>query len=265
VVLDVLRSRSPDLAEGMIVDDLATTSYTVVISQPGMDRAFLHHTGANDSFRASDIRPETLRGAGWLHFGYPTLMKSMYADGGCEMEAIFRMARLQGLKTSLDMSKPDPASEAGRVDWTAWLKRVLPLVDVYLPSLDETRVMLGSDASPGELARRLQGWGAPIVALKLGDQGLYCRWNDRELRTSCFQVDVVGTTGSGDCTIAGFLAGLLYGLPPDEVMTMAVAVGACCCEAPDAVSGVRTWDETRARIAAGWAAMLPRGVRTPSS
>jgi sugar/nucleoside kinase (ribokinase family) len=31
------------------------TSYTVVIAPPGIDRIFLHHPGANDSFRADDV------------------------------------------------------------------------------------------------------------------------------------------------------------------------------------------------------------------
>ena len=77
-------------------------------------------------------------------------------------------------------------------------------------------------------------------------------WTDRELWSPCFRVDVVGTNGSGDSTIAGFLAALLRDLPADEAATMAVAVGACNVEAADTVSGVRTWDETRSAIAAGW-------------
>jgi hypothetical protein len=33
---------------------------------------------------------------------------------------------------------------------------------------------------------------------------------------------------------------------------MAAAVGACNVEAADAVSGVRSWEETTARVQAGW-------------
>jgi sugar/nucleoside kinase (ribokinase family) len=65
-------------------------------------------------------------------------------------------------------------------------------------------------------------------------------------------VEVIGTTGSGDATIAGFLSGLLLGLNPVETMTMAVSVGACNVEAADALSGIRAWDETLARIQQGW-------------
>ena len=123
-----------------------------------------------------------------------------------------------------------------------------------------------------DLADQLLAWGVKIVLIKLGDQGVYLRtagraalaalgrggpadpaaWADRELRAPCFQVQVAGTTGAGDATIAGFLAALLRGMGPEDALTAAVAVGACNVEAADALSGIRTWDETWARIAAGW-------------
>jgi sugar/nucleoside kinase (ribokinase family) len=63
---------------------------------------------------------------------------------------------------------------------------------------------------------------------------------------------VVGTAGSGDATIAGFLAAFLRDMTPEEAVTMAVAVGACNVEAADTLSGIRPWDETLRRVAAGW-------------
>jgi len=242
----------PTLAAGMIVAKGETSSYTVVINPPGIDRTFLHCTGANDTFTAADINAEKLAGARLFHFGYPTLMQRIYNDGGREMEKIFRQAKAVGLTTSLDMSYPDPKSEAGQVDWPAWLKRVLPHVDIFLPSLDEMQLMLQTKAAAPEIARQLRDWGVKIAGLKMGDKGLYVRWSDRELHAPCFRVNVAGTTGAGDATIAGFLAGYLRKLSPEETMTMAAAVGACCCEAPDATSGIRSWDETRQRIQAGW-------------
>jgi sugar/nucleoside kinase (ribokinase family) len=77
-------------------------------------------------------------------------------------------------------------------------------------------------------------------------------WADRELWSPCFKVNLVGAAGSGDSTIAGFLSALLRDLPPDEAVTVAVAVGACNVEAADTLSGVRPWDETLQRVAAGW-------------
>ena len=68
----------------------------------------------------------------------------------------------------------------------------------------------------------------------------------------CFDVQVIGTTGSGDSTIAGFLAAILHDLPPDKALQAALAVGACNVEAPDALSGLRSWEATLERIHAGW-------------
>jgi sugar/nucleoside kinase (ribokinase family) len=117
--------------------------------------------------------------------------------------------------------------------------------------------------------------GAKIVLLKVSYRGLYLRtagetglaalgrarpsdyrvWANRELWSPSFQTTVVGTTGAGDAAIAGLLAALLRELPPAAALTFANAVGACNVEAADAVSGVRSWAETMARLEAGW----PRG------
>jgi sugar/nucleoside kinase (ribokinase family) len=64
---------------------------------------------------------------------------------------------------------------------------------------------------------------------------------------------LVGTTGSGDATIAGFIAGILRGQSVEAALTTAVAVGACNVEAADALSGIRSWGDTQARVASGWA------------
>jgi len=123
------------------------------------------------------------------------------------------------------------------------------------------------------LSQKLLDWGAAIVMLKLGDQGAYLRttpeaqriklmgaaqpkhiaeWLDRELVVPCFQANVIGTTGSGDCTIAGLLAGLVSGRPADACLRTAVAVGAASVESADATTGVPSWRKIQSRIASGW-------------
>ena len=77
-------------------------------------------------------------------------------------------------------------------------------------------------------------------------------WANRELWAPCFKTCVVGTTGSGDATIAGLLAGVLHGLGPVEAMTGAVGTGACNVEAADALGGIIPWSQVQERIARGW-------------
>ncbi len=280
------------LEGGMVTDATTTTSYTIIISYPGADRIFMHNTGANDTFCARDVDFDLIQRAALFHFGYPPVMKMMYADEGIELAAILARAQSAGATTSLDLTLPDPISPAGRANWNLILERALAHVDVFLPSIEEILYMLRRDeydamreraprgnilrlVTPellSDVARQLIGMGAKIVGLKLGAMGLYVRtaaraklqqmgraqpthldaWSEREFWAPTFRVDVVGTTGSGDSTIAGFLAALLRDMEPADALTMAVAVGACNVEALDALSGLRTWDETRERIARGW-------------
>ena len=141
-ILDVIRGVDPALTEAMIIDPDVDSSYTIVINPPGIDRSFLHCPGANDAFGAEDIDPVHLDGAKIFHFGYPPIMRRMFLDNGAELEAMLRMARDLGLTVSLDMALPDPKSAAGRADWAAILARVLPFVDIFLPSLEEIVYML---------------------------------------------------------------------------------------------------------------------------
>ena len=87
-------------------------------------------------------------------------------------------------------------------------------------------------------------------------------WAGQELWAPCFQVQVAGTTGAGDATLAGFLSALLRDLPPRQAVIAAVAVGACNVEAVDTISGIRPWEETlgprRRRLGAA-----PAGLRRP--
>ena len=52
-----------------------STSYTLVLTSPEADRAFLHHPGVNDVFNPSRIDLDSLCTAKLLYFGYPPLMR----------------------------------------------------------------------------------------------------------------------------------------------------------------------------------------------
>jgi len=279
------------LADGIIVAEEASTSYSVIISPPGVDRIFLHCPGANDTFSSADVQYDILSEAHLFHFGYPPLMRRLFETDGAELVKLLRLAKETGVTTSLDMALPDPESPSGQADWPSILRSALLFVDIFLPSIEEVLYMLRPEtydelrSKAGEagflaliapellsdLSRELLAMGPGIVGLKLGDRGLYLRtadqetlegmgrgrpadvaaWADKELWAPCLEVDVVGTTGAGDAAIAGLLSALLRGLSPEAAATVAVTVGACSVETADALSGIRTWEETVARSAGG--------------
>ena len=184
---------------GMIVSEAASTSYSCVIAPVGIDRIFLHHPGANDSFYSSDLDYDRIAEAGMFHFGYPPLMRSMYENNGSELVRIFEKVDSLGVVTSLDMAAVDPASDAGKADWKDILRRVLPHTDLFVPSIEEIGFMLdrdlyeewqrraaGADITSildieqdiAPLAKQLVELGAKVVLLKCGAPGMFCCTGD---------------------------------------------------------------------------------------
>ena len=270
-------------AGGLIVDENDSSSYSVVLAMPGIDRIFLHNPGANNTFTNADIKDESLEDAALFHFGYPPLMRSMYEGEGEELLKIFKRMKDRGIATSLDLAAIDPESEAGRVDWELILKKVLPYVDFFVPSFEELCFILDRDnydrlASLGgdmaenlsiendvkPLADKLMSMGCKVVLIKCGIQGMYYRtadseavstvgerieldvseWADREGIQPCIKAEkVLSATGAGDTSIAAFLASVLAGKTPEMCVRLAAAEGACCVTAYDALSGLKSIEE----------------------
>ncbi|HEV8129676.1 MAG TPA: carbohydrate kinase family protein [Acidobacteriota bacterium] len=287
-ILKIVRKQDASLIKGIKVVAGESSSYSIILTIPDVDRIVLHYPGANDTFDAGDVDYDMVAHGRIFHFGYPPMMKRMYQSDGAELVEILRRVKQSGVLTSVDMVLPDPDTLAGQANWDRILRRALPHVDFFLPSIEEMLLMLRPELFD-ELSKRagasgilslvtpqhflemseiLLDMGTSIVALKGGHLGLYLRtagaakipgaldalgWAERELWAPCFKTMVVGTTGSGDATIAGFLAGVLGGLGPIETMTGAVATGACNVEAADALAGIVSWPEVQKRIASGWA------------
>ena len=225
--------------DGMITDKESSTSYSVVLAIPGIDRIFLHNPGANNTFRASDVSPKTLEDAALFHFGYPPLMRTMYENNGEQLVSLMQSVRAAGVATSLDMAAVDPDTEAGKLDWNEVLKRVLPHVDFFVPSVEELCFMLDKerfsqwqlcaggkditeildiekDVKP--LAEICMSYGVKVLLIKCGTPGMYYKTaNTETLRTISSRVgldadawaDKEGFEASyvPDCILSGTGAG----------------------------------------------------------
>ena len=276
-------------AGGLITDEHSSTSYSVVLAVPGMDRIFLHNPGANDTFSASDIPEEALADAVLFHFGYPTLMKRMYEENGTELKNLFMRVKSKGIATSLDLAAVDPQSDAGKADWQKILGGVLPYVDFFVPSFEELCYMLdrscydtlaskGGDmtqqegvlAKADELARKCLDRGCAAVLIKCGLYGMVyragCRermaqigarlrlnadeWAGRAGAQPCFKAETVrSATGAGDVSIAAYLTALMNGETPEDCAKIAAAEGAASVSSYDALGGILSLDELKKRIA----------------
>ncbi len=266
--------------EGIHVVSGEESSYTVAIAPPGIDRIFFHNPGTNNTFGPDDVNLDLCSRAKIFHLGYPPLMRNLYENDGSQLVEIFKRVKATGAITSLDMALPDPNSPSGKVSWASMLERLLPYVDFYLPSIEESLFMVDREkynrlaSTPGDiidkldgadytaLSDRLLGWGAKVVALKSGHRGFYCRtasksalasigiesldnWADRECWSPAFVVEnIASATGSGDSAVAGFIVGFLRDESFEKCLRCAVSMGYQNLHGLDGTSGIHDWQYT---------------------
>jgi sugar/nucleoside kinase (ribokinase family) len=177
-----------------------STSYTIAVCIPGIDRFYLHHCGANDTFGYNDMDFDLVARSKLMLFGYPPWMKKLYDNTGAELTKILKKAKDLGTTTVLDLSLPD-ISYANKFDWKAILKNWIPLCDIMVPSAEEIfyflykekflekKEKLGPKESIldhmtvkeiSDLGKDMIKMGTPIAMVKCGSRGLYLRTGDKD-------------------------------------------------------------------------------------
>ncbi len=95
-------------------------------------------------------------------------------------------------------------------------RRVLPRVDLFSPDRGEGKQITGQ-SDPDAIMDTLLAWGAPLVALRMGESGSIVRGRDGTgWRLPAVPATLVDVTGAGNSYCGGFLTGLGDGLPPLE-------------------------------------------------
>ena len=274
-----------------IVSEDDATSYTIVIAPKGCDRAFLHDSAANDSFKEEDIDYEVVKEADYFHFGYPTLMKEFYRSDKDELQNMYRKVKKLNLITSLDVTAVDPESETADIDWNKRLSEVLPYVDLFMPSIEELCFMLdrekyyemqkrGSDdvclyLSLSEdvipMAEKVLNLGCKGVLIKCGAAGLFLmtadssrmkelsenvsveKWADKKIFQNSYVPDrILSGTGAGDTSIAAFIYGMCNEMSPEDTLKIAAGTGASCITEYDTLSGLLSIEALKNKIQNGW-------------
>lgn len=181
------------------------SSCCVAIALPDKDKMSLHSRGASQLFKAADITDEMTEGISLFHFGYPPSMKYLVQNEGEELVNLLKNVKSKGITVSLDMSLPDLKTFLGKVNWRPVLKKILPYVDLFLPSLEESLFFLHREEyvelvktfgskdllscinvkeTAEKLANELIDLGGTLVMLKCGHEGMYLktagkeRWNN---------------------------------------------------------------------------------------
>lgn len=191
----------------LVAEDRPLPAVSVALNLDG-DRGFVSHwggEGVDDALRARALEVIDRIDARHLH-------AQLDDDPALEQAAVAR-----GMTVSLDSF--DGASwESARA-----LDELLGRADVLLANEAEARAMSGEDDSGRALAVLHEH--CSCVVIRRGAAGAMGVAGGEIASVPADEVDVIDTTGAGDCFNAGFLAGWLGGLPLEASLTLGVICG----------------------------------------
>jgi 2-dehydro-3-deoxygluconokinase len=218
IVLDRIRGEGVDTSRVRRLEDAPTGLY--LREKVGTEvRVYYYRRGSAASKMApTAFDPDYLRGARFLHLTGITPALS----AGCRAFVVWaiQQARSNGLRVSFDVNYRSKLWSAGEAK--EFIKEILPLIDLLFLGDQEARALWGRDDA--EFVRELSD-GREVV-LKRGKQGSLALVDDRTLEQPAFPVVEVDPIGAGDAFDAGYLAGYLWGLAPEERLRTANAMGA---------------------------------------
>ncbi len=215
------------------------TSTTVVLVNSGGDRAFLHRPGSTSEAFGEPIRftAALLEGISRYHLANIFAFK-VFRPHAAES---LRLARAAGLRTSIDTGW----DSSGR--WIQDVGPCLPHTDILFVNREEAHMLTGI-ADVERAAAELRRLGARELVVKLAEDGCAVFSDEGDLRTPGFAVDVVDTTGAGDCFAGAYLAALQRGRPREEAARFANAAGALAVRQLGAVEALPAWKDVEAWI-----------------
>lgn len=214
------------------------TSRTIILLIEGQDRRYFHVTGANTAFTVNHIPKDWLAQLKVFYLG------GLFALPSIDITALvdlLKFCREHHVATVVDVVTPQQHMGMKH------LKRLLPLIDVFVPNEDEARAFTGL-TDPHDQLKLLEKSGAKTVIITRGSEGTLAAREGRIWRSGTYQMNVVDPSGSGDAFTSGVIRSLLAGFELPQMLRYASAVGASATRAAGTTDAVFTAQEAEAFI-----------------
>lgn len=176
------------------------TGTAIAFITPDSERTFAVFLGAALELSASDLHEDQFKGFDMLHIeGYLVQNHEL-------IKTAVKMAKAAGLKVSLDLASYNVVE-----DNLEFLHGIVKnYVDIVFANEEEALAFTGLDPeqSVSLLARLCE-----VAVVKTGAKGSLVQSGDKLYRIGIIPTTVIDSTGAGDLYAAGFLHGLLRGMP----------------------------------------------------
>jgi 2-dehydro-3-deoxygluconokinase len=186
--------------------DAPTGIYFVTHGAGGHEFSYLRAGSAASGMRPADLPLDVIRGSKVLHVS--GISQAIGASACDSVFAAIDAARQSDARISYDSNlrlKLWPLARARAV-----IVATLPLADWFLPSLDEAALLSGASEA-NAILDWCHGRGAPLVALKMGADGVWISSEAARQHIPGHRVDAIDATGAGDCFDGAFAARIVAG------------------------------------------------------
>lgn len=216
------------------------TSATILNVRPNGDRPALHVRGASDHFDVPPSLYDQVFDAPIVHLGGTGLLRKL---DGEPSRLLLAEAKRRGCTTTFDLL-------AASRETIGNVLPLLPLIDYFMPSIEEAKDMSGCDTA-ADCAAFYLDHGATCCVFTLGEAGAYYAHRDgTRLAVPAYAIDVVDTTGCGDAFDAGMIGALHHKLDPEASLFFAQAVAALVAGGLGSDAGLTSFADTMAWMAA---------------
>ena len=210
------------------------TSATILPIRPDGSRPVLHARGASARWRITPDAQKIACQSKILHLGG---VGSLLEMDGPPSVALLRGAKAAGCITTLDLIQ-------ARSETLSLVEPLLPYVDFFMPSIDETHALVRTD-DPAACARFFIDKGAAGCAISLGADGSFVMTRGgREFTLPAFDVPVRDTSGCGDSYTGGFIAGLVRNWDLLDCAKLATATAAIVATGLGSGANLVSFEET---------------------
>ncbi len=199
-----LEAKGVEITEVRMDKDKNTTLVLVTRSQESPE--FLAYRGADTNLSPEQVSPQKISDSKIIHLSGFSLTAP---KGRLTIEKVINIARDKNRLISLDPNYR-PQLWQGKEKGSRYIKKLLAMVDVVKPSLDDARFLFGEKSREAYIKDFHQA-GAKLVILTLGADGLLASTGSHQQHFPSLAREVIDTTGAGDAFWSGFYAGLLRG------------------------------------------------------
>lgn len=242
-ILQLYADEDIDASRILRKDDAPTGLYFIDYGPAGHQFSYRRAGSAASRVTPDDLAPEMFDHVGVLHISGIT---QAISDSSCA--ASIRAAELAceaGAKVSFDTNLRLNLWSAPQA--RAALDKILPLVDIVFPSIEDSEALFGtSDVT--EICDRFLSSGVDMVVLTLAEKGAVVATPDSRDVIDAFPARLRDATGAGDTFDGAFLAEYCRSGDALSAARFACAAASVSVETVGAVASIPTRDSILARM-----------------